>query len=290
MAVWKGVLDTPVTTMFELHGYQKDFLRRAAAAQSLPDEAAALQKLVDFATKEEAVKAAIFDETFHCVHCDSKSPPDWIQSNKGTKFPHPLALTPDAVAFLGQEMLLEVGPPGPDKAVIRGGALRADPLKAARCCIDWAIKEFAGGVVWFALHGYQHDFLGQMASLQGLPDPAAALQKIVNLAMTDPAVKAAIFDETFHCVHCDSKSPPDWIQENKGTYRPYGLALTPISCAFLGMPMLLEVGPPGPEKAVIKGGALRADANKAARCCIDWAIKEFEALGPALGFDTAARL
>ena len=176
------------------------------------------------------------------------------------------------------------------------------------------------------MHGYQHDFLGQMATMQvrgartatacavlgpwcwpcrqsahsrgdvlcvwvqSLAGPAAALQKIVNLAMTDPSIKAAIFDETFHCLHCDSKAPPDWIQNRKGAYMPYALALTPISCAFLGMPMLLPVGPPGPDKAVIPGEALRADANKAVRCCIDWAIKEFQAQGSALGFDTTARL
>ena len=355
--------DRPVPTVFELHGYQEDFLRRAAAAQGLPDAAAALQKLVGFAMKEEVVKAAIFDDGFNCVHCDSKSPPDWIQNNKGTKHPQLLALTPAALGFLGQEMLLEVGPPGPDKAVIPG-ELHADHLKAARCCIDWAIAEFGGELVWFQMHGYQHDFLGQMATMQvrgartatacavlgpwcwpcrqsahsrgdvlcvwvqSLAGPAAALQKIVNLAMTDPvrptalsmpasstiapprratgytccnapafvcrlgraqAVKAAIFDETFHCVHCDSKTPPDWIQTNKAVYTPCALALTPIACAFLGQEMLLEVGPPGPDKAVIPG-ELHADANKAARCCVDWAIKEFNSKGEALGFHTSARL
>ena len=225
--VWPGVADRPVPTVFELHGYQEDFLRRAAAAQGLPDAAAALQKLVGFAMKEEVVKAAIFDDGFNCVHCDSKSPPDWIQNNKGTKHPQLLALTPAALGFLGQEMLLEVGPPGPDKAVIPG-ELHADHLKAARCCIDWAIAEFGGELVWFQMHGYQHDFLGQMATMQvrgartatacavlgpwcwpcrqsahsrgdvlcvwvqSLAGPAAALQKIVNLAMTDPVRPTAL--------------------------------------------------------------------------------------------------
>eukprot|EP01052_Picozoa_sp_SAG31_P002853 SAG31_NODE_103_length_25164_cov_12.124317_21_plen_482_part_00 len=308
---------------FELHGYQKDFLERAAVAQNLPSDAAVLQRLVDFAMKEDAVKAAIFDETFHCVHCDSKSPPDWIQSNKGDKKPYELKLTDDACEFLGGEILLQVGPPGPDKQVIPGPK-HADPnkvravtfsflcpllekhgtfiarcnaliervspcIKAVRCCIDWAIKTFDAELVWYQLHGYQYDFLGQMAALQDLGSPAAALQKIVNLAMTDPQIKAAIFDETFHCVHCNSKDPPDWIQNSKGTYIPYALPLTPISCAFLQMEMLLEVGPPGPEKAVIPG-SLHSDSNKAVRCCIDWAIKEFQSQGAALGFDAVARL
>ena len=60
---------------------------------------------------EPAVKAAIFDDGFNCVHCDSKTPPDWIQTNKGEKLPHPLALSEEACLFLGREMLLEVWPP-----------------------------------------------------------------------------------------------------------------------------------------------------------------------------------
>ena len=79
--------------------------------------------------------------------------------------------------------------------------------------------------------------------------------------------QAAIFDDAFHCVHCDSKAPPDWIQSAKGVYTPYALALSPIACAFLGMELLLEVGPPGPDKAIVPGDELHADANKAARCC-----------------------
>ena len=36
---------------------------------------------------------------------------------------------------------MPVGPPGPSKKV-QDGPRRADPHKAARCCIDWAIKEY----------------------------------------------------------------------------------------------------------------------------------------------------
>eukprot|EP01051_Picozoa_sp_SAG22_P009724 SAG22_NODE_831_length_6940_cov_12.139599_5_plen_283_part_00 len=106
-----------VPTVIELHGYQQEFLGRAAAEQGLGGGAsAALQKLVDHVMAEPAVAAAIFEDGFNCVHCDSKSPPDWIQNNKGEKLPYDMALSAAAVEFLGREMLLSVGPPGPDKA------------------------------------------------------------------------------------------------------------------------------------------------------------------------------
>ena len=265
------------TTDVELHGYQRDFLLRVADAQNLGSDGATLQKIVNMAMAEPGVNAAIFDKTFHCVHCDSQSPPDWIQENKGEKMPYAMELSPEACQFLSGEILLNVGPPGPDKAVIPGPK-HADADKAARCCIDWAIKEFAGEVVWFQLHGYQKIFLDKMADAQTLPSHTAALQKIVNMAMAEPEVNAAIFDETFHCVHCDSQSPPDWIQENKGEKMPYAMELSPEACQFLSGEILLNVGPPGPDKAVIPGPK-HADADKAARCCIDWAIKEFAAEG-----------
>ena len=44
------------------------------------------------------MREAIFG-TFQCVHCDSKSPPDWIQNNKGEKLPYPLAVTDEAIEF-----------------------------------------------------------------------------------------------------------------------------------------------------------------------------------------------
>ena len=64
----------------------------------------------------ESVKAAIFD-TFHCVHCGSVSPPEWISARKGTKTPFALPVSGEAVAFLSSELLVKVGPPGPSKAV-----------------------------------------------------------------------------------------------------------------------------------------------------------------------------
>lgn len=128
-----------VNTHFELHGYQADYLKKMARSQGLGSDAAALQSIIDKAMAEDSVKKAIFD-TFHCVHCGSKSPAPWINDRKG-KTAYPLAVSGPAVAFLSGELLLPVGPPGPNKKV-QAGPRRADPHKAARCCIDWAITEF----------------------------------------------------------------------------------------------------------------------------------------------------
>ena len=50
----------------------------------------------------------------------------------------------------------------------------------------------------------------------------------------------------------------------------------PAECiAFLSQPILVAVGPPGPKKALQPEKPNRADVNKAARTCIDWAIKEY---------------
>jgi hypothetical protein len=125
---------------FELHGYQADYLKKMAASQGLGSDASALQSIVDKAMASESVEKAIFD-TFHCVHCGSVSPAPWIAERKGKKIAYPLAVSAEAVNFLSGELLVPVGPPGPSKKV-QPGARRADPHKAARCCIDWAIKEF----------------------------------------------------------------------------------------------------------------------------------------------------
>ena len=59
---------------------------------------------------------------------------------------------------------------------------------------------------------------------------------------------------------------------------PYSLPVTAKGLEFLSGPILLAVGPPGPKKAIIPGKPNTADENKAARCCVDWAIKEYGAL------------
>ena len=53
----------------------------------------------------ESVKAAIFD-TFHCVHCGSVSPPEWISARKGTKTPYVLSVSSEAVVFLSSDLLV----------------------------------------------------------------------------------------------------------------------------------------------------------------------------------------
>jgi hypothetical protein len=127
--------------------------------------------------------------------------------------------------------------------------------------------------VHFELHGYQADYLKTMATARGLGSDAAALQSIVDKAMTEESVKKAIFD-TFHCVHCGSVNPAAWISERKGTKLAYPLAVSGEAVAFLSSELLLPVGPPGPGKKV-QPGPRRSDPHKAARSCIDWAIKEF---------------
>ena len=119
--------------------YQIDYLKKMADSQGLESDAAALQSIIDKAMGADSVKAAIFD-TFHCVHCGSKNPAPWIADRKG-KIAYPLAVSADAVTFLSGRLLLPVGPPGPNKKV-QEGPRRSDPHKAARCCIDWAIKEY----------------------------------------------------------------------------------------------------------------------------------------------------
>lgn len=134
---------------------------------------------------------------------------------------------------------------------------------------------------WLQLHGYQKDFLAKMAQAQGLGSDGAALQSIVYQAMSSASIKAAIFDD-FHCVHCGSKNPPAWINDRKG-HEAVALDISDECVVFLSQTILVAVGPPGPSKAVKPDEPKRADAHKAARCCIDWAIKEYGDAGKAKG-------
>jgi hypothetical protein len=101
----------------------------------------ALEFIVEKAMAEKMVYNEIFDN-FHCVHCGSKKPADWIANRKGKKIHCSLTLKPPTIAFLDGTILLSVGPPGPTKAVQRDQPKRADASKAARCCIDWAIQYY----------------------------------------------------------------------------------------------------------------------------------------------------
>ena len=68
---------------------------------------------------------------------------DWIANRKGTKDVYKLQLSAPVVAFLSNNLLVKVARVGdpPVKQVVEG-AKTADKSKAARCCIDWAIKKF----------------------------------------------------------------------------------------------------------------------------------------------------
>jgi hypothetical protein len=126
----------------ELHGYQKDFLDELAIARGLGGAAGALQALVDQALGSEKVSSDIFD-VFHCVHCGGVSPAEWISTRKGTKVAYDFAVTKDAATFLSKALLVPVEKRGdPPKRQVVEGPRRADVSKAARCCIDWAIKEY----------------------------------------------------------------------------------------------------------------------------------------------------
>lgn len=135
----------------------------------------------------------------------------------------------------------------------------------------------AGASVVIELHQYQKDFLETLARAQGRPSLSAALQALVELPMSDPQVRAQIFD-TFHCVHCKGVSPAEWINTRKGEKLGYSFELSSAAVAFLGETMLVpveRVGDPPIKKVV--SGPRRADSSKAARCCLDWAIKKYKA-------------
>jgi hypothetical protein len=130
----------------------------------------------------------------------------------------------------------------------------------------------------YELHGYQVEFLASLAKAHGLGSSTAALQSVVERAMADPSVQAAIFDE-LQCIHCNSVHPADWIAYCKGSKLPLALALSAPAVAFLEQPLLLgveRIGEP-PVKQLVPGKR-SSSSHKAARCCIDWAVKEYGAL------------
>lgn len=138
---------------FELHAYQHDFLT-AMASSSLPaveavtekhgvtGAAAALQVLAEQALEDSKVRAKMYD-TFQCVHCGSKNPAAWIKDRKGKKEPYTLPVTEQVSSFLATALLVPVAKLGepPVRQVVEGPR-KADPSKAARVAIDWAIQEY----------------------------------------------------------------------------------------------------------------------------------------------------
>ena len=131
----------PSAVKYALHGYQIDYLGTLARAKALDSPAAALQHIVDAVMGSDAKRDAAFNAV-HCVHCGSVSPAEWIASRKGQKDEHALAISGAAKAFLASEIVATVGKVGapPKKVIVAEKGLRSDPGKAARVCIDWAIK------------------------------------------------------------------------------------------------------------------------------------------------------
>ena len=126
---------------FELHSYQEDFLNKLAASQGT-SSAEALQSIVDKAMSNKKVYGEIFDD-FHCVHCGSVAPAEWIKTRKGDKHPVALPLSDKAVEFLKGELLVPVAKVGDPKVrQVVEGPRTSNPDKAVRCCIDWAIKKY----------------------------------------------------------------------------------------------------------------------------------------------------
>lgn len=137
----------------------------------------------------------------------------------------------------------------------------------------------------FELHGYQVAFLKRMAAsnLPGIArrkaacggdGVAAALQAVVEEAMVDPTIRAEIFD-VYHCVHCGSVKPAAWIADDKGNKKPHVLGVSRPVVEFLSSAVLVPVEKRGePPKRQVVEGPRRADRHKAARCCVDWAIKQ----------------
>jgi len=126
------------------------------------------------------------------------------------------------------------------------------------------------------LHSYQKAFLDSLGATHG--GAGGALAMIVKRAMAEPKVKAAIFDN-FHCVHCGSVNPEAWIKTQKGDKTPYKLKIGYEARTFLKQPLLVPVEKRGePPKRQIVDGPRRSDVSKAARCCVDWAIKNYGAI------------
>merc|ERR1719162_1742494 len=78
-------------TLIEMHQYQKDFLDTMVqkGTEGATNSATALAVIVQLAQKSSKVHGEIFDG-FHCIHCGSVKPADWIANRKGKKEPQRL--------------------------------------------------------------------------------------------------------------------------------------------------------------------------------------------------------
>jgi len=133
-------------------------------------------------------------------------------------------------------------------------------------------------VIHIDLHAYQDDFLAAFATAK-TTTKNGALTLLVERAMDDKDVFAQVFDD-FHCVHCGGVNPAGWIKERKGQKKPYSFEVTARVRRFLDKPLLVKVEKVGnpPKKTITDAQNRRSDVSKAARCCIDWAIKNYGAL------------
>lgn len=127
------------------------------------------------------------------------------------------------------------------------------------------------------LHGYQLEFLDMLSEYEG--HPGYALQYLVERAARESRVKAACFDK-IHCVHCGSVNPAEWIKTaGIGNKQRLEWPLSSRACSLLKSRLILPVEKVGtPPKKQIVDGPRRVDASKAARCVIDWAIGNYDAL------------
>ena len=127
------------------------------------------------------------------------------------------------------------------------------------------------------LHGYQRDFLDTLGKEHA--SSSGALQFIIDKALMEDPVREAIFED-FHCIHCGSVSPEPWIAKRKGDKKGVDFMLTSAARELLASPVLVAVEKRGepPTKQIVKDSPKRSDASKAARCAVDWAIKDSGAL------------
>ena len=122
------------------------------------------------------------------------------------------------------------------------------------------------------LRGYQIEFLDRLAEYEG--SHSEALRGLCEMAMSEPGVKRAMFDR-LHCVHRGS-DVATWIWESGCTKAPTECTLPAAVCGLLKSPLILPTERKGSIEQVV-AGPRRADASKAARCAIDWAIGHYGA-------------
>lgn len=174
------------------------------------------------------------------------------------------------VLYCAYKVLQEVQAKKAEAAAAAGGGAPPSTLPSKA-------KAQGAQPITLELHGYQRDFLETLGKEHD--GSSGALQAIVDRALTEEAVRNAIFED-LHCIHCGSVSPEPWIAKRKGDKQGVAIILTAAARELLASPVLVTVEKRGepPTKQVVKDGPKRSDASKAARCAVDWAIKDSGAL------------